>query len=92
MLNMLYGDKEVTMDEVKPDHRFFTGEGRTQCECYLGDGTRRWEINSGWLSLQLDLMMAERNPVPERGQEGVAASRKPYFKRALPDDLEMKKV
>lgn len=96
LLNMLYGDKEVTMDEISlitdslrekvgrnVNVIWGTGEDKT-----LGDKLRVAVIATGFNH------GGEKSvPINEAQEERPAASRKPYFKvEALPDDLEMKVI
>lgn len=97
LLNMLYGDKEVTMDEISlitdslrervgrnVNVIWGTGEDKT-----LGDKLRVAVIATGFNN------GGEKSVSVNEAQEEspAAASRKPYFKvEALPDDLEMKVI
>lgn len=96
LLNMLYGDKEVTMDEISlitdclrervgMSVNLIWGTGKDET---LGDKLRVAVIATGF--------NANRNRVEPAGENTDTAGdavRKPYFKvETLPEDLEMKVV
>lgn len=94
LLNMLYGSKEVTMDEISyitdslrekvgKNVNVIWGTGKDES---LGEKLRVAVIATGFNSNR-------SAKVNERQEEEKAPARKPYFKvEALPDDLEMKVV
>lgn len=96
LLNMLYGNKEVTMDEISlitdslrekvgRNVNVIWGTGKDES---LGDKLRVAVIATGFNNNGGKAM-----PVTESQEESGAPARKPYFKvEALPDDLEMKVV
>lgn len=94
LLNMLYGNKEVTMDEISlitdslrekvgRNVNVIWGTGKDDS---LGDKLRVAVIATGFNNNGGKAM-----PVSESQEDSGALARKPYFKvEALPDDLEMK--
>lgn len=95
LLNMLYGEKEVTMDEISlitdslrekvgRSVNVIWGTGKDDT---LGDKLRVAVIATGFNG------NGGKLPVSDAQEESATPSRKPYFKvEALPDDLEMKVV
>lgn len=96
LLNMLYGDKEVTMDEISlitdsirekvgRNVNVIWGTGKDET---LGDRLRVAVIATGF-----NTNRKQARPVNECTEGADAPARKPYFRvEALPDDLEMKMV
>ncbi len=96
LLNMLYGNQEVTMDEISlitdsirekvgRNVNVIWGTGKDET---LGDKLRVAVIATGF-----NTNHKQAGPVDECTEAGNAPVRKPYFKvEALPDDLEMKMV
>lgn len=96
LLNMLYGEKEVTMDEISlitdtlrekvgKNVNVIWGTGKDEG---LGDKLRIAVIATGFNNNRSK--PAVPGEMPEESQSG---KRKPYFKvEALPEDLEMKVV
>lgn len=94
LLNMLYGNKEVTMDEISlitdslrekvgRNVNVIWGTGKDDS---LGDKLRVAVIATGFNNNGGKAM-----PVSESQEDSGVPARKPYFKvEALPDDLEMK--
>lgn len=96
LLNMLYGEKEVTMDEIgritdglreRVGHNvnLIWGTGKDDS---LGDRLRVAVIATGFNGHG-----GKSLPANERRPEQAAGGRKPYFKvETLPDDLEMEVI
>lgn len=96
LLNMLYGEKEVTMDEISlitdslrdkvgKNVNVIWGTGKDES---LGDKLRVAVIATGFNSNRSKSASSAENP-----EDSQSAKRKPYFKvEALPEDLEMKVV
>lgn len=96
LLNMLYGNKEVTMDEISlitdtlrekvgRNVNVIWGTGKDES---LGDKLRVAVIATGFNGNG-----TKTAPVSEQQSELPPAGRKPYFKvEALPEDLEMKVI
>ena len=101
LLNMLYGEKEVTMDEISlitdslqekvgRDVNVIWGAGRVEA---LGDKLRVAVIATGFNGGGVRLNAAASVSGSNRAQQTIAPEKemKPDFKvEALPDDLEMK--
>lgn len=96
LLNMLYGDQEVTMDEISlitdslrekvgRNVNVIWGTGKDDS---LGNKLRVAVIATGFNGNS-----NKNNVINDRQEETVASARKPYFKvEELPEDLEMKVV
>lgn len=96
LLNMLYGEKEVTMDEISlitdslrdkvgKNVNVIWGTGKDES---LGDKLRVAVIATGFNSNRSKSASSAESP-----EDSQSAKRKPYFKvEALPEDLEMKVV
>lgn len=96
LLNMLYGEKEVTMDEISlitdslrekvgRNVNVIWGTGK---DASLGEKLRVAVIATGFNNNG-----GKTFPVNEQQQEEGAVTKKPYFKvEALPEDLEMKVI
>lgn len=96
LLNMLYGEKEVTMDEISlitdslrdkvgKNVNVIWGTGKDES---LGDKLRVAVIATGFNSNRSKSASSAESP-----EDSQSAKRKPYFKvEALPEDLEMKVI